>query len=416
MKNILLIANREIKVRIRKKTFLLMTLLGPLGMLFILIVPYWLSSDTSQKVQNINVIDQTGKFSTFPDKIGNYNFSISNELSQNSDSEYLIISHGSPVEITLIGNAITANLKDIVRYYVYSELESQKNVSTASIDDIKITVSSDQETAISSGLKMFISYGTSVIIYFFIFLYGIQIMKGIIEEKANRIVEVMLTTVKPFEMMMGKILGLGTLGLIQFSFWLVSSLSISYLGYSYFQIEAYSNFEVINMLHETKGIDLNFLLELNRLSHTIQELNIPFIIINFVIFFILGFLIYASLFAIAGAASDIDTDTQQFLFPITIPLITSMILIQPIINNPDNNLGNILSLIPFSAPIITCARVPFMSYIDHFYLKWLLCVIMSFGGFLVLTYLASRIYRVGIMRYGTKHSYKEVFNWIFFKQ
>ena len=411
MKNILLIASREISVKARKKTFILMTLLAPIGMLIILIVPYWLTSTPSlQNQPTVQIIDQTGFFNSFPKTMAGFSFKNIKQAQEPSSDLTVIISSGSPVNIDFYGNIHNSSLPELVRYIVFSKLiHTQSSIKPS---DIKLKLEHRTDHSGPKNIKLFMSYGSCLIIYFFIFLYGIQIMKGIIEEKSNRIIEVMLTTIKPIEMMLGKILGIGTLGLIQFTFLITSSATISYLAYDFFQINMYANSETIDLLQQANKIDLQFLLEMNTLSTTLQELNIPLLLLNFTLFFILGFLVFASLFAIAGAASDLDTDTQQFLFPITVPLITAMVLIQPITNTPDSTMANWLSYIPLTAPIITTARLPFYNHIDEFFIKWTISLIITFCGFVTLAWAASRVYKIGIMKTGVKITYKDISKWI----
>ena len=167
----------------------------------------------------------------------------------------------------------------------------------------------------------------------------------------------------------------------------------------------------MKLFEASNQVDLSFVFEMNNLVTTLEAMNIPFVLLNFSIFFLLGYLLYASLFAIVGAASDIDTDTQQFIFPITVPLLTSMMLIQPVLLYPDGLLANVLSVIPLSAPIITSARLPFADHIVLFELKWVVSLVVTFMGFLVMTSVAARIYKIGISSHGQKVGYKQLWEW-----
>jgi len=418
MRVILLIIQREFLVRVKKKSFLIVTLLGPIAMLVMMVVPYWVSSE-GPSVSSVLVVDDTGEFSSIQDINSHYVFNYQENKSlvdQRFDAiVYLTQKEGIP-QIVIEADRRDAVFNELINYFVLAKTNQERLRRFAPIvyrseisNHFKYQKKSDNKGIM---IKQFISYGSGVLIYFFIFLYGIQVMKGVIEEKTNRIVEVVITTVKPIQLMLGKIFGLGSVGLLQFLIWLVSSSMITFLFSHYFQIDRFGSDEVMRLFEKSSEVDLGFVFEMNNLVTTLHILNIPFLIFNFMIFFLLGYLMYASLFAIVGAASDVDTDTQQFIFPITVPLLTSMMLIQPVLLYPDGVLANVLSLIPFSAPIITTARIPFTSEIEFFELKWIVSLVMTIAGFLMMTWVASRIYKVGILSYGQKNGYRKLWKWL----
>ena len=230
-------------------------------------------------------------------------------------------------------------------------------------------------------------------------MYGAMVMRGIIEEKTNRIIEVMISSVKPFQLMIGKIIGIALVGLTQFFFWLI----IAAIGIS-----------LAPFLMESSSLIQN---EINTVNSPINSLeifnNLPIysLVFGFVFYFIAGYFLYGSLFASVGAAVDHETDSQQFMLPLTLPLILSFIMIQPIIDNPHGDLAYWFSMIPFTSPIIMMVRIPFGVPIFELALSMTILVI----GIVSSIWLSSKIYRVGILMYGKKPSYKEVWKWIKYK-
>ena len=418
MKKIVLIIQREFSFRVRKTSFLIVSMLGPLAMLLLMIVPYWVTSEGSEKTTAL-IIDETGMYSSILKLRTDYSFIYENNDCLKNEKFNIIVflesKEGIPV-VRIEADQQDAIFNELITYFVLAKTNQNRLNRFAPIvhrSEIQTHFEYKKDSVDKGNLiKQFISYASGILIYFFIFLYGIQVMKGIIEEKTNRIVEVVITTVKPMQLMLGKIFGLGSVGLLQFMIWLVSSSIITFTFSHYFQINRFGNEDVIKLFEASNQVNLDFVFEMNSLVTTLEVLNIPLLIINFTLFFLLGYLMYASLFAIVGAASDIDTDTQQFIFPITVPLLTSMMLIQPILVSPDGTLANVLSMIPFSAPIITTARFPFANEIAMFKTKWILSLLTTGIGFLVMTWIASRIYKIGILSYGQKIGYKELWKWI----
>ena len=259
-----------------------------------------------------------------------------------------------------------------------------------------------ESTASSIGLT------AGILIYVFILLFGIQVMRGVMEEKSSRILEVMLISVKPFELMMGKILGIGLTSLLQFGMWVGISSSISYAIKSYFKLEMYSNQNIGNTLKFVN--DSSQAMDINRLMTALGQINLPYILVIFLVFFILAYLLYSAMFAAIGAAVDSETDTQQFVLPITIPLLVAFLLAQNIINNPDGTMAFWLSMVPFTSPIVMMLRLPFGVPV------WQLIVSLSLllGAFAAITYLSSKIFRIGILMYGKKVTLKELGKWMYY--
>jgi len=230
-------------------------------------------------------------------------------------------------------------------------------------------------------------------------MYGTMVMRGVIEEKTNRIVEIIISSLKPFQLMMGKILGVAAVGLTQFILWIILTIIISTIAELTFL--------------DTSNVGNNFnaneqSIILSQIANITGGINLIQIFFSFIFYFLSGYLMYSSLFAAVGSAVDAEADTQQFILPVTIPLILSFILIQPIMDNPNGALAFWLSIIPFTSPIIMMVRLPFG--VNNW--EILLSMTILICTFIITTWLAGRIYRIGILMYGKKTSYKELWKWI----
>jgi ABC-2 type transport system permease protein len=262
----------------------------------------------------------------------------------------------------------------------------------------------------------------AILIYFFIFLFGAQVMRGVIEEKTNRIVEVIVSSVRPFQLMMGKIVGVALVGLTQFVLWVVLTLGIvAVFQVSYAdEIKASQAKEMLmgNATGTSGGNSVDAAIEsedsengIGEVFSALRSVNYTLMIGGFLFYFLFGYLLYAALFAAIGSAVDNEADTQQFMLPITIPLIMSIVSAQYVINNPDGPAAFWLSIIPFTSPIVMMIRLPF----GVPYMELLLSGVLLILGFLGTTWLAGKIYRTGILMYGKKVDYKELWKWVSYK-
>ncbi|HXC03766.1 MAG TPA: ABC transporter permease, partial [Bacteroidia bacterium] len=256
-----------------------------------------------------------------------------------------------------------------------------------------------------------------VVIYFFIFLYASQVMRGVIEEKTSRVIEVIISSVKPFQLMMGKILGIALVGLTQFLLWVLLSIAVISPVSNYF-LNA-KHYKEISAAQQPKiGMPVNGAVN-NDSGETSSSKIVDFLgnqpwgwlITCFTFYFLVGYLLYASMFAAVGSAVDSETDTQQFMLPVSMPLILSMAMSGVVVTNPDGPIAFWFSIIPLTSPIVMMMRLPFAPPL------WQLLLSMSLllGTFFVSTWLAGRIYRTGILMYGKKSSWKELVKWLFYK-
>ena len=252
----------------------------------------------------------------------------------------------------------------------------------------------------------------AMLVYMFIIFFGGQVMQGVAEEKTNRIIEVIISSVKPFQLMMGKIIGVSLVALTQFVMWILLTGAL-YVGFSAFI--GLSHPDVLSqgtiMSQEITSSDIMNNEGVQNILQIAQSIDFGTIIFSFLIFFILGYLLYATLYAAIGSLVDNNTDSQQFTLPITVPLIIAIISSFYIVNNPDSSLSVWFSMIPFTSPISMMVRIPFGVPIWQIVLS----VVLLAGTFVLMTWLAAKIYRTGILMYGKKLSYKEIFKWLKYK-
>jgi ABC-2 type transport system permease protein len=262
--------------------------------------------------------------------------------------------------------------------------------SDISLNPIEITDTGDNQTNLGANIS--IGIACAVLIYLALFIYGAQVMRGVIEEKTSRIIEVIISSVKPFQLMLGKIIGVGLVGLTQFSAWIILSVIATKIAGHAFASPQGSMMAALAVL---------------------QTIHFGYILICFLFYFLTGYLLYSALFAAVGSAVDSETETQQFMFPITLPLLfTYMLSVTILFRAPDSPLAVWLSMIPFTSPVAMMLRLPFGVPTWQLVISMILMII----GFIFTTYVAARIYRVGILMYGKKASFKELSKWFFYKE
>jgi len=269
---------------------------------------------------------------------------------------------------------------------------------------------------------MGLAYGGAFLMYMIVLMFGVQVMRGVFEEKNNRIVEVIISSVKPFQLMMGKIIGIALVGLTQFLVWIVLTIGIVFIAKSIImpgdtqemaQIMSQSVMEQSNM-PAADQMDVGIPTENAEFIKLFNSfMNVPWglIITAFIFYFIFGYLLYASIFAALGSAVDAESDTQQFMFPVMLPIILGLFVAMGTMENPESSLSFWFSMIPFTSPIVMMARIPFEVPIWEVVLS----ITILAATFVGMVYLAGRIYRVGILMYGKKVSYKEMWKWIRYK-
>jgi ABC-2 type transport system permease protein len=324
------------------------------------------------------------------------------------------------------------NLVSSIESTIQKELENRKlqshGINQQTLDQIKTkvkintrTLTDKGEEETNAGMNTAAGLIGGLLIYMFIFLYGAQVMRGVIEEKTNRIVEVIISSVRPFQLMMGKIIGIALVGLTQFLLWIILTMSISSFVTGFFMDKKQMTEQM--MKRQTpmgtplpEGVEDGASLQSSDevtadVFGSLQSINFPLLIGAFVFYFLGGYLLYGALFAAIGAAVDGESDTQQFMLPITIPLILSFVVAQSVLQNPESSVAFWFSMIPFTSPVVMMVRMPFNVPDWQLALSMALLVL----GFIGTTWVAGRIYRTGILMYGKKVNWRELGKWLFYK-
>ncbi len=436
MHKIKLIIFREYLTRVRKKSFIIMTLLGPLIFGSIIVVPAWLATSENSGQKVVAVIDESGLFADSFKNQGDDNiiYEYVNEPLEEAKSgissgyRYGLLqipkvdldnpqgitffSEGSPSLSTL--NDIRQKLRGVIKDIKLKQSSISKEALARLESDVRINTinlaGDGTEQQGSSSVSSVVGYVSAFMIYGFIFLYGAQVMRGVIEEKTSRIIEVIISSVKPFQLMMGKIIGVASVGLTQFILWVILTLTVATIAFSIFQPEGGMDAGQVGAMAqsfpEAQAAQSEVVTELQNAMNTI---NIPLILFCFLFFFLGGYLLYGALFDAIGSAADSDTDTQQFMLPIAAPLIFSIVTLASVLNEPNGTMAFWLSMIPFTSPVTMMMRVPFGVPTWQLILSMLLLI----GGFILTTWVASRVYRIGILTHGTKVNYKTLGRWLF---
>jgi ABC-2 type transport system permease protein len=416
MNKVLLIIQREYLTRVRKKSFLVMIFVVP-GLIIVMGTVLGLVAKNSGELSNqetVKVIDASGVFAgKFKDQ-KNLKFETSIQSIQaekaaaQKDENISVLQIPADYRKSQLVNIYAKKKAGLV---LTEKIERQMNViatndgmlknhidpallasikSDISLNALEINENGDSKSNL--GANIGVGIACAILIYLCLFIYGAQVMRGVIEEKTSRIIEVIISSVKPFQLMLGKIIGVGLVGLTQFAAWIVLSIvATKIVGHS---------------LASPQGGMMGAI-------SALQTIPFGYILGCFLFYFLTGFLLYAALFAAVGSAVDSETETQQFMFPITLPLLfTYFLAVSVLYRAPDSPLAVWLSMIPFTAPVAMMVRLPFNPPVWQLALSMFLMVV----GFVCTTYVAARIYRVGILMYGKKASFKELSKWFFYKE
>ena len=382
MNKIGLIIKREYLRRVSKKSFLLLTFLTPFLFAALVFVPLWLSTIKGDDAKQVAIIDTTGKYAPLFKDTEEYTF------------------------ITEKGSSLEEYRKNPDKE-IFAFLKINFNIKTIKWDEDGSEKSTSAEVA--SILGMILTF----IIYMFIIMYGAMVMQGVMEEKTNRIIEVMISSVKPFDLMMGKIIGIGFVGLTQVFLWgILTTVLVS--GSLFFFGGSTSPEDMMTAQMAAQGVgdaaagssDISI-----QVQEIINSINFGMIGICFVLYFIGGYLLYAALFAAIGSALEQQEDTQQFMTPIMLLMAFSLYAGIYSMNNPDGPLAFWCSMIPFTSPIVMMVRLPFDIPVWELALSFALL----FATSILIVWFSAKIYRVGILMYGKKPSIKEMIKWVKYK-
>ncbi len=427
-----LIIQREYITRVRKKSFIIISLLAPLGIVLLLFLPALIEIFGGQTETSIAVVDHTDYYGKFlqTDKVASFS-NLSSDIDESelrqmcntNDFDAYMLIEGSPkykdsvkifsnstLTIDLV-NKIEDDLRDGLRerclanYGEHSaQLDSLFNVVNGLHANVAtINISEDGTDSESSAIMGFlVSFIVMFLIYTFVLVSGSMVMSSVMEEKSSRIIEVLVSSVRPFDLMMGKIIGVALTTLTQFAIWFIIGGAISIVA----SILAPTP-DVTELANAAEQVDENMI---SKVFQLLSGINFIEILVMFVIFFIGGYLLYASFFACIGAAVENQSEGQQLMLPLTMLIIIALYIAIYAAKDPNGTISIVASMIPFTSPIVMMARIPFGVPMWQIVLS----VIILIGSFVLSTWMASRIYRIGILMYGKKPSLKEMWKW--FKQ
>ncbi|MEA4867791.1 MAG: ABC transporter permease [Rikenellaceae bacterium] len=446
MKNnkLFLIISREFLIRVRKKSFIIMTILTPILFAALIILPSLIMTLSSGKTgQQILVVDHSGLCEPFFNDTEEFIYTFDQqadvagikksfpdnlyalvEISEPDSSLNVAVSALSSKQLNLDAKSeIERNVKNALekhkleRYNIENLEQIIKEINTkVSVKTFTVTESGDEKVAMVE-IYMGIAYIASFMIYMFIFMFGSMVMRGVIEEKTTRIVEVIVSSVRPFQLMLGKILGVGSVAMLQFLIWILLTVAItagvqSIIG---FDKIAGTTPEIANVAG-AQGTELAGVVNAaqtdsgvaGEIFSALSSVPVTGIVVSFILYFLLGYLLYAAMFAAVGSAVDNEADTQQLIFPVTLPLILGLFIMIHTFQHPDSALSFWGSMIPFTSPMVMMARVPF----GVPFWELALSVGLLAVTFLFMTYVSAKIYRVGILMYGKKPNFKDLYKWL----
>ncbi len=441
MNKIWLIIKREYLTRVRNKTFILSTFLTPLFFAALIGIIIFITVKNTDK-ERIAIIDNSGIFKSAIDSVKTIKFILDPQAdTSNFDKKgYTAILFTPHVGIN---NTDTFRVyakknfgimaKEALTNKIHKEIENnllldKYKIGSQSVDSIRNEVNKIiiDDKVLKAGAKVEegnfivasgVGYGAAFLIYITLFIYGAMVMRGVMEEKTNRIAEVIVSSVKPFQLMMGKIIGIGAVGLTQFFMWIIlmlvfTSIAGQFIPHEVLQQAQQANSQLPGAQMNSQGSEA--LIGLAKASHELSSVNWTLVIGMFIFYFIFGYLFYAALFAAVGSAVNEDPqDAQSLMFPITMPIVLAIIIMINAISHPESSLATWSSIIPFFSPIVMMARIPFGVPGTVPYWQLGLSMFLLVAGFLATTWLSAKIYRTGILLYGKKATWKEMWKWAF---
>ena len=432
MNHLQLIIKREYLNKVRNKSFIIMTFLSPIIMVLIFTLVAYLSQLNNEAVTTINILDESGLFTNSFKDSESVNYTTLENISINEAK--LATETSEAYGLLYIPKApVLDNLSESITFYsegspsismmrsIENKIEGRVNVlkleesgiDAKQIEELRINIDAKIETfkgkktsKLGAGLKLIFGGIAGYLLFMFIIIYGNMIMRSVIEEKTSRIIEIIISSVKPIKLLLGKIFGTTLAGVTQFAVWIVIIMFLSTAISSIFGIDPSAiqsqPQELLGETSNSQQIITDVLVEINNLP-------IYNLLVMFMFFFIGGYLLYSSLYAAIGAAVDNETDTQQFMLPILMPLILGMYVgFFTVIDNPHGIVSQVFSYIPLTSPVVMLMRIPFGVPIW----QQILSLVILFATFMGTVWFASKIYRVGILMYGKKASYREIIKWL----
>jgi ABC-2 type transport system permease protein len=443
MNKIFIIIQREYLSRVKNKRFLLTTLLTPIIMVGFIAGATFLSISGKDE-HKIAVIDQNGFFKsnlqntkeisfTFPENVDTANY-----ITKGFTDIILIPKFEGTAKVNYIirskkrlGLNTETSISDKINEAIEDKMLQDAGIQRSQLDSIRsksqfaelksMEEKGDSVQESNAALSYGIGFGSGMLIYITMFIYGAMVMRGVMEEKTNRIAEVMVSSVKPFQLMMGKIIGIGAVGLTQFFIWIILIGVLTTAAQFFIPHDV---MQQVSTLQQSNGqIPTGGMVQagdaaqkIYKLQHTMSTANWPVIISCFIFYFLGGYLFYASLFAAVGSVVNEDPqDAQSLMLPITMPIIFSFIIMSNAVQDPSTSIATWASIIPFSSPMVMMARIAYGIPGTVPYWQLGLSMLSLIGGFLLTTWLSGKIYRTGILMYGKKVSWKEMGKWAFRK-
>ena len=436
MNKIWIIARREFLSRVQKKTFLLTTILLPVVIfgLYGLIIYFSVKSSENYTVA---IADNANVFGGKIDSKDDIKFvfvkdeslvQLKEKIAKKELDGYVWVpegfkpSKGDTISV-VSGKTVGLMNREEIQKRINDALENQRLLSSLQIskkqldslqkgNEVKFsTTEGKEENDTKVGISYGVGYASGFMIYLVLFIYGTMVMRGVMEEKTNRIAEVIISSVKPFQLMMGKITGIGAVGLVQFIIWVALAVTLRFI----LPLFVPGMRETANVMNHGANEALQTAKQsgaLDNLMHGLSDINFPLIIGCFIFYFLGGYLLYSSLFAAVGSAVNEDPqDAQSLTLPITMPIIFGIVIMSSAINNPTSNLAVFGSLFPLTSPIVMMARIPFGVPNTVPYWQLALSMLFLICGFLCTTWISAKIYRVAILMYGKKPTWKEMWKW-----
>jgi ABC-2 type transport system permease protein len=444
MHKIILILKREYSTRVQKKSFIVLTLLMPVLMSALMILPAYFAAMDDKETRTIAVYDgsaiflgriESTEFTKFRFVPKEEYLKIKDDIKGSKYYALLIINPNFVTTNTvqvISGSNIPFDLKSQIKDKIQSVIERDKMaevVKQTAIPDLEKRIEATRtrvniETIkmgdggvakkSSTEIGMVLGYIFGFLIYMFIFIYGGMVMQGVMEEKQSRIVEVIISSVKPFQLMMGKIVGIALVGLTQFAIWVFLGFAILSVTKSFYSNPVQTQ-QVQDVMAQNQEIAQQVtpqqVDQMQEVFSMIGTINFPLIIACFLFFFVGGYLLYSSMFAAVGSAIDAQEDAQQFMLPIMLPIILSIMVMMSAIKSPEGPVAFWFSIIPFTSPVVMMARIPFGVPAWQLALSMFLMVITFVG----MVWVSGKIYRTGILMYGKKPSWKEIGKWLMYK-
>ncbi|MDC7999312.1 ABC transporter permease [Gilvibacter sediminis] len=435
MNHLPLIIKREYLNKVKNKSFIVMTFVSPLIMVALIFVVAYLSQLNNESSKTIAVLDETGMFIDKFESTENTKYEILTGVSLDSAKvnveraeQYGLLYIPKVNSMDQMADQVTFYSADSPSLLLISKIEdrigslatdsrlAEAGMDAEKIRDLRVRVRTNLETfkgeetsKMGSVVKLAFGGIAGYLLFMFIIIYGNMIMRSVIEEKTSRIIEVIISSVKPIQLLLGKIFGTSLAGITQFAVWVVLLGVFLSVGSAMLDIDPAqaqsAQTEMVQQMQDSPEAQS----EMVGLLNEINSLPLMNLVIMFILFFLGGYLMYASLYAAIGAAVDNETDTQQFMLPILMPLILAVYVgVFTVIENPHGTVSQVFSFIPLTSPVVMLMRIPFGVPIW----QQILSVVILFATFIGTVWVAAKIYRVGILMYGKKASYKELFKWL----